>query len=121
MAAGFIWLHRDGHIRVPHFPESLLDDVLMRALPGVDEKLMRNYQVLCCHVHGLSVVWAFWCDASITGADAPYTSVLLTLASSRFLNGADSGFKKSLRGLGSKKCAKCRNAMRTVRRVRRGP
>ena len=90
LAAGFSWFHRDGHgtIRVPHFPESPLDDrdvhVLMRFL-----LLMRNYQVMCCHVHGLNVAGAFWCDASIKGVDASYTSVLLALASSRFLTRFD--------------------------------
>ena len=44
MAAGFIWLHRDGHVRVPHFTESLLEDVLVRF-----QLMMRTYQVLCCH------------------------------------------------------------------------
>ena len=79
-AIGFVWLHRDGHVHVLHFPGSLFEDVLVRFL-----LLMRNYRVLCCHVHELNVVWAFWCDASITGVDTPYTSVLLTLASWRFL------------------------------------
>ena len=37
MAAGFIWLHRDGHVRVPRLLESLLDNGY--ALPVVDEKL----------------------------------------------------------------------------------
>ena len=99
MATGFIWLHRDVHVRVPHFHESFLDDV---HVPVRFLLLMRNCQVLCCHVHDLGVVWDFWCDAPITGAGTPHTSVLLALASSEFLARVEFELKKSPRGPGSK-------------------
>ena len=52
MAAGFIWLHLDGHVRVPRLLDSLLDDVHAAALPVVDEKLpgamLSQLQAECC-------------------------------------------------------------------------
>ena len=70
MAAGFIWFRRDGHVRVPRLLEPLLDNGYALPVPIVDEQLPGTMLSLakCCLVRCV---------------DVPYTSVLLTLTSSR--------------------------------------